>query len=375
MRLLNRERLEVTELTATRRGLVETVSELCWFQGHSGPGRPRRLTCRGGPRPGWSGAPKSRGSYLFLVPVPVLVRVVLLTLVSATFLTGCKRNVGAVIGAREALSDARIPGLYPCTEGGRGVIDLDPEKPLTLLVHGCSSSGARFKTLANVFEASGQQTLCFNYNDRDYLNTSATQLAEALSFLQGRLAPQQLTILGHSQGGLVARRALQADLPRPVRTRPGFTYRLVTVSTPFAGIASSADCGKTWLHVVSLSTTVVVCLVITGNKWTEIFPGSGFMKNPAPVSVTRHLQIITDERESCRTRRADGQCEVDDFVFGLAEQRNELIARDPTWDSVTLREGHAAVVGENGVSPRLLIETLQREGILLPAPLASLGEP
>lgn len=43
MRLLNLERLELAELTATRRGLVETVSELCWFQGHGEPGRPRRV--------------------------------------------------------------------------------------------------------------------------------------------------------------------------------------------------------------------------------------------------------------------------------------------------------------------------------------------
>jgi hypothetical protein len=43
MRLLNLERLELAELTATRRGLVETVSELCWFHGHGEPGRPRRV--------------------------------------------------------------------------------------------------------------------------------------------------------------------------------------------------------------------------------------------------------------------------------------------------------------------------------------------
>jgi pimeloyl-ACP methyl ester carboxylesterase len=315
--------------------------------------------------------PATGGAWATLWRVRALVpaAVLLVALVS-----GCRRNTGAIVDAREPIADARVPGLYPCTEGGRGVIDLDPHKPLTLLVHGCSSSGARFKTLARVFEASGQQALCMNYNDRDSLNTSATQLAEALTFLQGRLDPQELTILGHSQGGLVARRALQADLPHPLQTRPGFTYRLVTVSTPFAGIRSSADCGKTWLHLLSLSVTVAVCLAVTGNKWTEIYPGSPFMRNPAPVSVTRHLQVQADERDTCRTPGPDGRCRVDDFVFGLDEQASDVIARDAAWDTVTLKAGHAAVVGENGVPPRLLIETLQREGILLPAPLEKQGE-
>jgi pimeloyl-ACP methyl ester carboxylesterase len=283
-------------------------------------------------------------------------------------LTGCARNLGAMIHTGADVADERIVGLSACAEGGPDLLTLDPARPLTVLVHGCNSSGERFKTLAQVFEAHGQQTICFNYNDRDYLNTSATQLASALSALQRRIAPQQITILGHSQGGLVARRALQADLPRPLVTREGFSYRLVTVSSPFSGIASSADCGRTWLHALSLSATIVVCLSITGNKWTEIPPGSGFMTNRTPLVGTTHLQIVTDERASCRVRRSDGTCKVDDFVFGLGEQYNAIVTDDARVTTVELREGHAAVVGENGVPPLVLIEALQKQGVLAMTP-------
>lgn len=283
-------------------------------------------------------------------------------------LTGCSRNLGALIHTGPDVPDERIVGLFACEPGGREVIDLDPARPLTVIVHGCNSSGERFKTLSQVFEANGQQTICFNYNDRDYLNTSATQLAAALSALQRRLQPQELTILGHSQGGLVARRALQADLPRPLITQEGFGYRLVTVSSPFSGIASSSDCGKTWLHVVSLSATVVVCLAITGNKWTEIPPGSGFMKNPASLVVSRHLQIVTDERDTCRTRRSDGTCAVDDFIFGLEEQYSAVVSADPGVTTVELKEGHTAIVGENGAPPLLLLETLKAQKVLAQTP-------
>lgn len=287
---------------------------------------------------------------------------------SLLLVTGCSRNLGVLIHTGPDVADERIVGLFPCAAGGRDVVDLDPHRPVTLLVHGCNSSGERFKTLSQVFEANGQQTICFNYNDRDYINTSATQLAAALSALEKRIDPQELTILGHSQGGLIARRALQADLPRPLVTREGFSYRLVTVSSPFSGISSSADCGRTWLHALSLTATILVCLAVTGNKWTEIPPGSEFMTNPAPIISTRHLQIVTDERASCRVRKSDGTCKVSDFVFGLGEQYNPLLTADARVNTVELHEGHAAVVGENGVAPRLLIETLQAQHVLAQTP-------
>lgn len=283
---------------------------------------------------------------------------------------GCTRNLGSVLRG-DGAPEQRIVGLYACDDPtGHAPVTLDATRPLTVIVHGCTSSGNRFKTLAGVFQAHGQQTLCFNYNDRDYLNTSATQLAAALSALQTRLAPQELTVLGHSQGGLVARRALQVDLPKPLVVKEGFSFRLVTVSSPFAGIKSSADCGRTWLHVLSLTATVMVCLVITGNKWTEIPPGSGFMTNLSPTLATRHLHIVTDERDSCRRLRPDGSCADDDFVFGLEEQNAPQINGRPGVTTVEVRQGHAAVVGENGVVPQRLIDLLQEQGVLAQTPAA-----
>jgi pimeloyl-ACP methyl ester carboxylesterase len=285
--------------------------------------------------------------------------------------SACARNLGAVIRETDDLPAERVVGLYPCTEGGRGVLDLDPGKPLTVLVHGCRSSGARFKTLSKVFEAHGQQAICFNYNDRDSINTSAAQLDDALRSLHRRLEPQELTILGHSQGGLVARRALQLGASRGLTGTGEFSYRLVTVSTPFSGIESSADCGRWWLHVLTLSTTVAVCLAITGNKWPEIHPGSRFLTNPQPIIASRHLQIVTDERDTCRRRAADGSCAEGDFVFGVQEQRSEVVSHDPNLTTVEVRAGHAAVVGENGVVQTVLLQTLEREGILRAGPSAA----
>lgn len=284
--------------------------------------------------------------------------------------SGCSRNLGATlrVGGRDTAE--RAIGVYACTEGRPEFAQIDPDQPLTLLVHGCTSSGARFRTLAEVFEAHGQQTLCFNYNDRDFLNTSATQLALALETLQRHMQPHEITIVGHSQGGLVARRALQSDLSHPLDTEEGFTYRLVTVSSPFDGIESAADCGRGWLHALSLTITLGVCMAIAGNKWTEIPPGSGFMTNVAPLvdEVTRHLQVVTDETGSCRRLGDQGRCEEDDFVFSLDEQYSDLVSSDSRVSTVEVESGHAAIVGENRVVPTQLISVLQSQGILQPTP-------
>jgi thioesterase domain-containing protein len=305
------------------------------------------------------------------MPAPLHARTLAgLALLAALVSGGCTRNLGSIIRTGPHDPGERIVGLYPCGEGRPEVAELDPTRPLTVLVHGCTSSGARFRTLADVFEAHGQQTLCFNYNDRDFLNTSASQLALALGAIQRKWEPHEITLLGHSQGGLVARRALQSDLPRALVMQQGFGFRLVTVSSPFHGIASSSDCGRVWLHAVTLSATVAVCIAIAGNKWNEIPPGSRFMTNRAPLleAVTRHLQIVTDERDTCRTVNDAGACEVDDFVFAREEQYSEVVSSDTRVTTVEIPVGHAAAVGENRVPPLQLIAVLQREGVLPPTP-------
>ena len=67
-------------------------------------------------------------------------------------------------------------------------------------------------------------------------------------------------------------------------------------------------------------------------------------------------------------RRSDGTCKVPDFVFGLGEQYNKLLTDDARVTTIELHEGHAAVVGENGVAPQLLIQTLQAQHVLALTP-------
>jgi pimeloyl-ACP methyl ester carboxylesterase len=264
----------------------------------------------------------------------------------------------------------RIPGLDMCDHDSPGILELDPDLPLVLLVHGCKSSGGRFRALSRVFEAHGQQAVCFNYDDRDRLRNAAAQLAAAIKALKTRISPQRITILGHSQGGLVARRALLMDRPGtvPVDDTDGFTYRLLTVSSPLGGIRASVDCGRPYLHYISLGLTHVVCHGISGDKWVEIFPQAPFVKSPGTLNraVVEYVKVVTDERGTCRRHAPGGRCAEDDYVFSVAEQYNPAVDQDPRVENIELSAGHVEIVGTEGTVPVKLLDILRDKGILSP---------
>jgi len=298
------------------------------------------------------------------------VAATLVALLSALALAACATLPSAIVRTGPDDPGARIPGIDRCDRDSPGVVDLDPDRPLVLLVHGCRSSGGRFRALARVFEAHGQQTVCFNYDDRDSLRDASRDLATAILALEARLKPRQITILGHSQGGLVARRALIREGRHPLPAGDGFTYRLLTVSSPLNGISASSICGRPWLHFLTLGFTHVICHGISGKKWTEIFPNAPFMERPGTLipAVTEHLQVVTDERGICRRANPDGTCAKSDYVFGIDEQRNAVISADPRVEVVPMAAGHVEIVGTEGVVPLKLLGLLQARGILAATP-------
>jgi len=255
-------------------------------------------------------------------------------------------------------SEVAVTGLRECSSSSREPLPVDPNEDLTVLVHGCNSSAAAFSTLARVFEHQGQRAVCFTYDDRDSLISSADEFGQTLEAISQRMGRGTLTVIGHSQGGLVARTALSGKSRASVK-------RLVTVSSPFNGIESASHCGMPWFHAMSFGITVGVCQAVTGRKWTEIYPGSPFMESPSPLSsgVGEHLVVITDEAGTCLERSVGGGCEESDFIFSVEEQTATQIQGDRT-RTKTLAVGHVAVVGEQGVEPWQLIELLQEEEVL-----------
>jgi pimeloyl-ACP methyl ester carboxylesterase len=257
-----------------------------------------------------------------------------------------------------------IEGLGPCTDNPDRTLYLDGSQPISVLVHGCYGSSGQFRALAQVLAFHGQQSACFTYDDRARLADSGAALFCAVGVRAARTQVPQITVIGHSQGALVARRAVAEPLKSPLQARP-VPLRLVTVSGPFSGIASARPCGVRWLRPLTLGLLPLSCYVTTGAKWTDITDSSDFLLAPGLLAppVTSHLKIDTDERQTCRQRDGERCIETDD-VFSLAEQRSVPVEADARVTRVQVNAGHVEIVGDKRVAPTKLIEILQQQGVV-----------
>jgi hypothetical protein len=256
----------------------------------------------------------------------------------------------------------QIPGLGPCTDNPNRSLRFDSSQPINVLVHGCFGSSGQFRGLAQVLAFHGQQSACFTYDDRAKLAQSAAELRAAIEQLAEQSHVPQVTVIGHSQGALIARGSLTES------TRaPHTDLRLVTISGPFSGIESARTCGRSWLYPLTLGLVPLSCYVATGPKWADITYSSRFIREPGPLTeqIASYLKIDTDERDTCRLEE-NGRCIEDDDIFSLAEQRNSTVEDDPRLKRVEVKAGHVEIVGDKRVAPMKLIAILQDQGVVRP---------
>lgn len=265
-----------------------------------------------------------------------------------------------------------IPGLTPCTDNPDHRLHLSSRQPVHVLVHGCFGSSGRFRGLAQVLAFHGQQSVCFTYDDRAKLTRTATELRLATDLLAEQTLAPQITIIGHSQGALIAHKSL-TDLPLGAPASHRTDFRLVTISGPFDGIAVAQTCGRSWLYPLTLGLLPLSCYAVTGAKWSDITHTSPFIRGPGTLvaQATMFLKIDTDERGTCR-REEGGRCVEGDEVFSLAEQRNLTVETDKRARRVEVRAGHVEIVGDKRVAPTKLIAILQEQGVILPTAPESL---
>jgi hypothetical protein len=258
-----------------------------------------------------------------------------------------------------------ISGLSPCTDNPDHSLRVTLGQPVHVLVHGCFGSSGQFRGRAQVLAFHGQQTVCFSYDDRARLSVSATQLRRAIDQLIAQARAPQITIIGHSQGALIARKSLTVLSSEPASHSADL--RLVTISGPFSGIAAAKTCGKTWLYPLTLGLLPLSCYAVTGAKWSDITDSSHFIRHPGALGpqVSRYLKIDTDERGTCR-REKDGSCVEGDMIFSLAEQRGATVETDSREQRVEIQAGHVEIVGDKHRAPIKLISILQDQGVIPP---------
>lgn len=265
-------------------------------------------------------------------------------------------------------SDLQVSGLGPCTAEPDRRIRLNRSAPVTILIHGFLGSPSRMRPLAQELAFRGVQTVCFSYDDRDSLMRTSGQLTRTIEALAAELAAPQITVIGHSQGGLIARKALVAERPEPLAAKQARLH-LVTVSTPFAGTSLARWCAYPAARILTLGLGDLACRLISGKKWFEITYASDFIRQPGQLvnMVEDHLLIITDETRSCRSFDAQGYCEQADYVISVAEQRFPPVENAPRVTPVQVQAGHLEIIGESGGGAVKLLAVLQQQGLLAPA--------
>jgi len=263
----------------------------------------------------------------------------------------------------------QIASLSNCTHPDSDELRLNSYEPVTVIVHGCFSSAGRFRSLADVFAFHGQQTVCFSYNDRDSLTKSSNELITAIEDLSAALQQPDITVIGHSQGGLVARRALIEERSDRINVSDA-KIDLATISTPFGGIGAAAHCGSKTLTWLSLGLVKPICQLVTGSKYRDIPATSDFILQPGELipSVNRHIKIVTDEVDTCRVYDERGACREDDFVFSVDEQNQHIVDADEGMLALLVKAGHVEIVGDANTVPVKLIGILQQQGVLRATP-------
>jgi len=292
---------------------------------------------------------------------------------SVLFLSGCAsfspyiKELHKLDSTHLALPDVSvsIPNLSSCTDSDDKTLEIDSTSPITVLVHGCNGSAGRFRSLAQLYAFHGQQAVCYSYDDRDSLLVSADKLAASIGELANITNNQKVSIVGHSMGGLIARKAVEENGKNPGLLSDN-EIELVTISAPFSGISAANHCGVEALHWLSLGVVPGICWVITGNNWDEITFSSDFITQPESLlpSVQKYLKVVTNEKNTCRKRDRGGECIESDDIFSLSEQYQAAIDNYPNMTGVQVDAGHVEIVGSKNVVPRKLLSILQENGML-----------
>lgn len=267
-------------------------------------------------------------------------------------------------------SALEISGLSPCTAEADRHLRLNRSAPVAVLVHGARGAPRHLRLLAQELANRGLQTICFEYDNREMLVTSAVKLARSIDALASVLVRPDIILVGHSQGGLIARKALVQELAEPMQAQQA-RVNLVTVSTPFAGIATARLCASTPARVLSLGLGDLVCRLVSGKKWYEITHASNFIREPGTLvrMVRKHLLVITDESGTCRRFDVRGSCVEDDHVINVGEQHYPTVDAEPRATQVVIKAGHLEIVGESGGSAAKLVKVMAQHALIAPDPI------
>ncbi len=180
---------------------------------------------------------------------------------------------------------------------------VDPDRPLVVLVHGLESGPETLGELRDYLQAPPRraQVATFAYPDDEAIDVIATAFAAKLH----ALGAQPIAIVAHSMGGLVARRAIE-----DTALDPGNVRTLILLGTPnhgsdLAGLRIALELGQALGDVDDASHFARQLLDTCVARWRDglgeaggdLTPGSVFLTQlaarPRNPKATYHLVLGT----------------------------------------------------------------------------------
>ena len=209
---------------------------------------------------------------------------------------------------------------------------------LLIIVHGYAPVVGQFAALIEESKGTEVHVLQFHYDHHHALDEVALDLASAVAGAANCIKPRQIEVLGHSLGGLVARRAVEHLATKEL----GAGVTLMTIAAPFHGFASAAG-----------TVTMPVDIGLSESH-RDIAALSAFIREPKrlPAGI-QHCKLETDEMN------ADVADLPHDHVLRLEDQVNPRVDNDPR---LVLRRvvavGHISAIGARGNVPAAVREFL-----------------
>jgi hypothetical protein len=172
-------------------------------------------------------------------------------------------------------------------EHGFGIYFLEPystTKIPVLFVYGIGGSPQDWRTIFQKMDRKKYQLWFYQYPSGFHLDKSANALANSLVLLKQRYGFDQMDIVAHSMGGLVARGGIQRAA---ILAKTNFVAHFISISTPWAGHEAAGRGVKYMNYPVP--------------SWQDMVPGSPYQKEilskPLPVG-TRYDLIFSYKSSS-----------------------------------------------------------------------------
>lgn len=211
-------------------------------------------------------------------------------------------------------------------------LPLDPRRPVVVWVHGYDPAQGEADPLLRDLERRGHQLVRFRYDWRERMDRSADTLVRAVRALRAEYSLPGLTVVGHSQGGLISRKAMTVG--RGLTLAGDVPIDLWTIASQFAGYGSA--------NFTYLLPKVNIFGVKASHR--DLRSWSPFMRRPGALGPNvRHVKVETRERGK---QRLEGGRLVDDC--SAPRQNQPQVDSDPRLvHRVTLDLGHVGVLRDD----------------------------